>query len=61
MSPAKLNRLLPVGLIMLAVGLMLHNWIRNGRTDFVAGLLIGMSLVFMIAGFLKRPGAAIKS
>jgi hypothetical protein len=46
--------LLPVGLILLAAGLILHNWISGARAEFPAGFLIGMSIVFMVAGFLKR-------
>jgi len=48
----KLNRLLPIGLLMLATGLVLHNWVHGRYTDFVGGFLIGMAAIFMIAGFV---------
>jgi hypothetical protein len=53
MAQDKLNRLLPVGLVMLATGLILRNFAQGRFSNFGAGLLIGMSLVFMIAGFVR--------
>ena len=42
---------MPVGLLMLAAGLILHMFVHARYTEFASGFLIGMSLVFMIAGF----------
>jgi hypothetical protein len=53
MPQDKLNRLLPVGLVMLATGLFLRNFAHGHFSNFGAGILIGMSLVFMIAGFVR--------
>ncbi len=50
----KLSRLLPIGVLMLAAGLMLHNFVHGRYTEFTAGFLIGMSAVFMIAGSVGR-------
>lgn len=50
----KLSRLLPIGVLMLAAGLILHNFLHGRYTEFTAGFLIGMSAVFMIAGFLGQ-------
>jgi hypothetical protein len=50
----KLSRLLPIGVLMLAAGLMLHNFVHGRYTEFTAGFLIGMSAVFMIAGFISQ-------
>lgn len=49
----KLNHLLPIGLLFLASGLILHNFAHGRAVNFSAGFLIGMSLVFMIVGFLR--------
>jgi len=57
MSRDKLNRLFPIGLLMLSIGLMLHNWTHGRYSDFAGGFLIGMSIVFMLAG-LARPSKA---
>lgn len=46
--------LMPIGLLMLAGGLILHNFAPGRHLEFLAGFLIGMSIVFVIAGFLKR-------
>ena len=56
----KLSRLLPVGVLMLASGLLLHNFVHLPKTEFIAGLLIGMSAVFMIAAWIGRLGADSK-
>ncbi|HEX3820130.1 MAG TPA: hypothetical protein VHW45_07350 [Candidatus Sulfotelmatobacter sp.] len=54
MFQKKLSRLLPIGLVLLAAGLVLHNFLHSRVVNFSAGLLIGMSLVFMIAGFVRQ-------
>ena len=46
---SKLKVLLPMGLLMLSGGLILHNWTHGGYIDFASGFLIGMSIVFLIA------------
>jgi len=48
------KNLLPIGMLTLSAGLLLHNW-RHGRSaELAEGLLIGMSVVFIIAGWLRR-------
>lgn len=54
MVGTKLNRLLQLGLLLLAAGGILRIFTRTRYSEFAGGLLIGMSLVFMIAGFLRR-------
>lgn len=44
---------------MFAVGLTLHNFTHGRYIEFAAGFLIGMSLVFMIAGTLGRSRGAL--
>lgn len=39
---------------MLAVGLILHNLVHYRSTEFVGGFLIGLSAVFLIAGFFAQ-------
>lgn len=39
---------------MLAAGLVLHNFMHARYSEFAGGFLIGMSLVFQIAGFVGR-------
>jgi hypothetical protein len=56
----KLNRLLPIGLLMLATGLLLHNWMHGRYTEFAGGFLIGMAAVFMIAGFVAHSRKTAK-
>jgi hypothetical protein len=62
MSVTKLTRLLPIGTILLAVGLGLHLWTRGDYSESISGFLIGIGVVFMIAGFAnrfsKQPGSA---
>ncbi len=54
MLQRKINRLLPIGLLMLSGGLILRNFVHGRYFDFAAGFLIGMSIVFMIAGFVRQ-------
>lgn len=49
----KLNRLLPIGMMVLAAGLFLRSFAHGHISNFGAGFLIGMSLVFMIAGLVR--------
>jgi hypothetical protein len=53
MIQRKLNRLLPVGLLLLSLGVILHNWTHGRYSEFAGGFLIGMAIVFMIAGFVR--------
>jgi hypothetical protein len=48
MPQDKLNRLLPVGLVMPAAGLLFRNFAHGHFSNFGAGFMIGISLVFMI-------------
>lgn len=50
----KLSRLLPIGALMLAAGLILHNFLHGRYTEFAAGFLIGMSAVFIIAASVGK-------
>ncbi len=54
MLKRNLNYLLPTGAFMLSGGLLIHNFLHGRCTEFAAGFLIGMSLVFVIAGFVKN-------
>lgn len=54
MSVQKFRRLFPIGLILLAAGLALHIWTHGDYTESAAGFLIGISIVFIIAGFFGR-------
>lgn len=54
MSLAKLNRLLPIGTILLAAGLGLHIWTHGDYSESASGFLIGIAVVFIIAGFTSR-------
>lgn len=50
----KLSQLLPLGVVLLASGLLLHNSMHGDYADSISGFLIGVSLVFMITGFAAR-------
>ena len=50
MSQTKWKNLLPLGLMSMSAGLILRNFLHSHYSEFAAGLLIGMSIVFMIAG-----------
>jgi hypothetical protein len=48
-----LDRLFPIGVLMLSGGLLLHNFLHARSTEFAAGFLIGMSIVFLTAASVK--------
>ena len=52
MSHRNVSHLLPAGLVLLASGLLLNNWLHGDYAESLAGFLIGISSVFMIAGFV---------
>ncbi len=49
-----LSRLVPIGLVLLSGGLLLNHWIHGDYAESISGFLIGLSLVFIIAGFVGR-------
>ncbi len=49
----KMNRLMPIGLVLLASGLLLHR-MHGDYVESISGFLIGISIVFLIAGFVGR-------
>jgi hypothetical protein len=54
-----LNRLLPIGLLMLAAGLWLHIGMRGDYAQSVSGFLLGISLVFIGCGFWSQKSGAL--
>lgn len=60
MLQRKLDRLLPIGILMLATGLVLHSWGHGRHMEFAGGFLIGMAAVFMIAGFVGHSRKTAK-
>jgi len=53
-SHGKLKNLFPIGMLLLSAGLILRNFLHTRYSEFAAGLLIGMSIVFMIASLSGR-------
>jgi len=56
----RMHRLIPIGSLMLASGLVLHNWMHLRYSEFAGGFLIGMSCVFLIAGFIAQTRVRLK-
>ena len=56
----KLKRLLPVGLLFLSGGLVLHNWTHGPYFSFAAGMLIGMSVVVVVAGLIAGRSSVLR-
>jgi hypothetical protein len=49
----KMNVFMPLGLLLLSAGGILR-FLSHGKVpDFAIGFLFGMSIVFVIAGFVK--------
>lgn len=60
MSRSNWKNLLPIGLVSLSAGLILHNFLHTRYSEFAAGLLIAMSIVFIVADCVKRSTATFK-
>jgi hypothetical protein len=58
MLQSKVNRLIPIGLLMLAGCLMLHVLMRGHYSESAAGFLIGIAMVFIVFGFVGLRGGA---
>ena len=54
MSCFKASRLIPIGSLMLSCGLILNNWTHTKYSHFAGGFLLGMAIVFLIAGLVKQ-------
>jgi hypothetical protein len=50
----KLSFLVPVGSLSLAAGLIVQFYAHGRPSHFIAGFLIGISIVFLIAGVAGR-------
>ena len=59
MSRSQLNRLLPIGLLMLGAGLLLHIWMPGDYAESASGFLLGISAVFIVFGFLRQKRGAL--
>lgn len=53
MSRKRISQLVPLGVVLLASGLLLHNWMHGDYADSISGFLIGVSLVFIVFGFVR--------
>ena len=49
-----LSRLVPIGLVLLSSGLLLNRWMHGDYAESISGFLIGISLVFIVAGFVRH-------
>jgi hypothetical protein len=56
----KISPFVPVGLLALVVGILLRNFTHTNYSEFAAGLLIGMSIVFLIFGVVQKARAATR-
>ncbi|HTC48914.1 MAG TPA: hypothetical protein VK722_16440 [Candidatus Aquilonibacter sp.] len=53
MTRRRIGIFVPVGLFALATGTLLRLYTHANYTEFAAGFLIGISLVLIIAGFVR--------
>lgn len=57
----KINVLTRVGLVAFAAGCLVRVFLRVNYADFTAGFLIGLGVVLMIGGLMKRSRGARRS
>jgi hypothetical protein len=54
MSQRKINRSVPVGLLVLMAGIFLQHFTDERYSDFAGGFLMGVALVFLIFGLSQK-------
>jgi hypothetical protein len=55
-----MNILIPVGLLALVAGILLRLFTHARYTEFASGFLMGLSIVFIIAGVVRQSRGATK-
>ena len=56
----RFNPFFRVGLLLLTVGLVARFWTHTKYGEFVSGFLLGLSIVLLIAGFVRQSGGPAK-
>jgi len=54
MNQRKINRFVPVGLLLLMAGIFLQHFTHERYSDFAGGFLMGVALVFLIFGLAQK-------
>ena len=54
MTHRKANIFTSVGLFTLVAGLLIRLFAHGNHPHFIAGFLLGLSIVLMISGFIRR-------
>jgi hypothetical protein len=54
MNQRKINRLVPVGLLLLMAGIFLQHFTHERYSDFAGGFLMGVALVVLIFGLAQK-------
>ena len=60
MKDRRINRLVPIGLLCLSGSIIVQRFMHNIQSDFVGGLLMGVSLGLILFGFLKQRRIQLK-
>ncbi|MGO9086897.1 MAG: hypothetical protein ACLQBK_16870 [Candidatus Sulfotelmatobacter sp.] len=56
----KVSPFIPVGLLMLSAGLLLHNWTHGNYWHFAGGFLLGAGIVLIIGGTFRQSRGSSK-
>ena len=54
MNQRKINRFVPVGLLLLMAGIFLQHFTHERYSDFAGGFLMGVDLVVLIFGLAQK-------
>ena len=54
MNQRKINRFVPVGLLLLMAGIFLQHFTHERYSDFAGGFLMGVALVVLIFGLAQK-------
>ena len=54
MNQRKINRFVPIGLLLLMAGIFLQHFTHERYSDFAGGFLMGVALVLLIFGLAQK-------
>jgi hypothetical protein len=60
MSRRRTNPLISIGLLLMSLALIWHNFVHVHFSEFAFGLLMGVSIVLMIFGLIRQRRCSIE-
>ena len=56
-----MNKIRSIGLVVLAIGIIIHFAIEHDASDFTSGILIGVGIGLLLTGKISKPSISQSS